>query len=716
MITRRQSLAGLGALFTLSWTVPGAAIRAARAAPGGGSPVGIWVAIHPDETVVVRIARSEMGQGTLTGLAQLVAEDLEADWSHIRAELVPPHANFAAKRAWGDMSTGGSRGIRASVDYVRQGGAAARMMLTEAAAAGWGVPAAECRARLGVVTHQPSGRTATYGALAEAAAQRPVPKDVPLKPQAEWTIIGRSVPRLDTPPKLTGELQFGIDVRLPGMLSGAVAQAPVFGAKLAGYDAAPILARPGVRHVVPVFDNGLAVLADTWWQAKTALDAMAIRWTETANEAVSSATIAAHMADGLHAAEAGAGHVIGDAPTALAAAKTRVEATYATPFLNHATLEPMNCTAMVRDGGVEVWVGTQNGDATLAAAAEVAGVPLERVRVNKYTLGGGFGRRGQQDYVRMAVAVAKQVPGTPVKLLWSREEDMQHCFYRPVSQCRLEGGLDEHGNLTALHMRISGQSINAWLRPDGNLPGTDLRQMQGVVPEEFGYNAIPNLLVDYAMRNTHVPVGPWRGVNLNQNAVYIECFMDELAHAAGRDPLEFRRAVMGKNPIHLAVLNAVAAKAEYDKPLPPGVFRGVAQNAGYGSYTAAIAEVSVTPQGVLTVRRIVAGTDPGHVVNPDLVRAQVEGSFVFGLGAGLYSEITIDKGRTVEANFDTYEVMRMAATPVVETVMVPSGGFWGGVGEPTIAVAMPAVLNAIFAATGKRIRTLPLKQQDLAHA
>jgi len=542
----------------------------------------------------------------------------------------------------------------------------------------------------------------------------PAPKDVPLKAEADWTIIGKSLPRLDTAPKLDGSLLYGIDVRLPGMLSAAVAQCPVFGGKLAGFDSAAILQRPGVRQVVPVFDNAVAVVADTWWQAKTALEAMPIRWNEGPNAGVDSKQIAERVAQGLDAADAGAGNVIGDAKAALAGASKRVEGVYGAPFLNHATLEPMNCTALVADGGVEVWVGTQNGDATLAAAAEAAGVPLEKVRVNKYTLGGGFGRRGQQDYVRFAVA--KQVPGRPVKLLWSREEDMQHGFYRPVSQARLVGGLDDKGNLTALHMRISGQSINAWLRPDGNLPGTDLRQMQGVVPEEFGYMAIPNLLVDYAMRNTHVPVGPWRGVNLNQNAFYLECFMDELAHAAGRDPLEFRQALMAKNKLHLAVLNATAERAGWGKPLPPGVFRGIAQNYGYGSYTAAVAEVSVSDQSRLRIHRIVAGTDSGHVVNPEMVTAQVEGSFVFGLSACLASEITVEKGRVVEGNFDTYEVMRMEDMPKVETVMVPSGGFWGGVGEPTIAVATPAVVNAVFAATGKRIRSLPLKQHDLAKA
>ncbi|MBV8913508.1 MAG: xanthine dehydrogenase family protein molybdopterin-binding subunit, partial [Acetobacteraceae bacterium] len=441
-----------------------------------------------------------------------------------------------------------------------------------------------------------------------------------------------------------------------------------------------------------------------------------ITWSQTPNAAVSSADIAAHLRDGLEAADAGIGFKSGDAPAAIAGAAKRIEATYSTPFLNHATLEPMNCTALVTDGGCEIWVGTQNGDAALAAAADAAGVPLSKVQVHKYLLGGGFGRRGQQDYTRFAVLLAKQVPGRPVKLLWSREEDMQHDFYRPISMCKLEGGLDANGKLTGFRMRVSGQSINAWLRPDGNPPGVDMRQLQGLGPDEFGYLALPNFQIEYAMRNTHVPVGPWRGVNLNQNAVYIECFIDELAHAAGRDPLEFRQAIMAKNPTNLAVLNAVAERAGWNKPAPPGVYRGIAQQAGYGSYTAAVAEVSVSDRGELKILKITAGTDPGHVVNPDQVRAQVEGSFVYGLSACLYSEITVERGRVVQANFDTYQVARMRDMPVVDTVIAPSGGFWGGVGEPTISVASPAVLNAIFAATGKRIRTLPIRDQDLRRA
>jgi isoquinoline 1-oxidoreductase beta subunit len=384
--------------------------------------------------------------------------------------------------------------------------------------------------------------------------------------------------------------------------------------------------------------------------------------------------------------------------------------------LNHATLEPMNCTALVTADAVEIWVASQNGEASLAAAAEAGGVPLGTVKVNKLHLGGGFGRRGFQDYTRQAVLLAKQIPGRPVKLIWSREEDMQHCFYRPITQAKMTGSLDEKGNLTGLHMRISGQSILAWVAPSRVTNGVDKIHFQGLLEDEFGYTNIPNLLIDHAMRNTHVPVGFWRGVNHNQNAVYLECFIDEMAHAAGKDPLAFRRDLLAKSPKHLAVLNAACAKADYDKPLPAGVFRGICQNYGFGSYTAAVAEVSVSAKGKLKIHRIVAAIDCGVAVNPDQIAAQVEGSFVYGLSALLYSENTIQKGRVVEGNFDTYEVMRIDDMPRVETVIVPSGGFWGGVGEPTIAVAAPAVLNAIFAATGKRVRSLPLKHHDLRNA
>ncbi|TMG87732.1 MAG: xanthine dehydrogenase family protein molybdopterin-binding subunit, partial [Betaproteobacteria bacterium] len=398
-------------------------------------------------------------------------------------------------------------------------------------------------------------------------------------------------------------------------------------------------------------------------------------------------------------------------------AAKRVEAVYSTPFLAHATMEPMNCTVKISGDKAEVWVPTQNAEASLAALSEQSGLPLDRCEVYRIDLGGGFGRRGgTQDYVRQATAIAKQFPGVPIKLIWSREEDMSHDFYRPISQCRLTAGLDESGKLTALHVRISGQSINAFLNPSSVAEGKDERQLQGYYEKpgdaQLGYT-FPNLLMEYAMRNTHVPVGPWRGVNTNQNAVYMECFIDEAARAAGTDPLEFRRALMRNHPKHLAVLNAAAEKADWGKPLPPGIHRGIAQFMGYGSYSAAVAEVSVSSEGKLRVHRMVMAINCGHAVNPNQIAAQVEGSVAYGLTATMYGECTVDKGRMVEQNFDTYQIMRLAEMPKVETVIVPTYDFWGGVGEPTICVVAPSVMNAIYAATSKPVRSLPLKNAKL---
>ena len=569
-LRRRSFLGSVAALsggVALGWHVP-------AFAQSGGQELGIWVVVSPDDTTVVRIARSEMGQGTFTGLAQLVADELDADWKHVRAEYVSPDENLAHKRAWGDMSTGGSRGIRGSVDYVRKGGAAARAMLIEAAAQRWNVPVAECTAANSVLTHTPSGRTLRYGEVAADAAKLPVPTEVKLKTPAQWTIIGKPVKRLDTVDKLSGKQVFAIDVQLPDMLNAAIAQCPVYDGKLKSFDADKIKSMPGVRHVVAVGDNAVAVVADKWYQAKTALAALPIVWDEGPSATVDSAQIATLLKGGLDAKEAALGQKHGDVEAGLAGAGKVIEAVYAAPFLAHATMEPMNCTAKFADGKVEIWVASQNGDASLAAAAEAAGVKLGDVKVNKLHLGGGFGRRGQQDYTRQAVLIAQQIPGRPVKLIWSREEDTTHDFYRPITQCKLRAGLDASGNVVALHARLSGQSILAYLMPSRMENGVDMIAFQSWTKEEFGYSAIPNLLIDHAVRNTHVPVGFWRGVNTNQNAIYMECFIDELAHAAGKDPLEFRRALLMNSPKHLAVLNAVAAKAGSGKPLPQGVFRG----------------------------------------------------------------------------------------------------------------------------------------------
>ncbi|MEQ1772588.1 MAG: molybdopterin cofactor-binding domain-containing protein [Burkholderiales bacterium] len=679
-----------------------------------GSPeVTHWVVIRPDDTVVIRIARTEMGQGTLTGLAQMVAEELECDWSKVTTEYVTPGQSVARKRAWGDFSTGGSRGIRESHQYVRQGGATARSMLIQAAAEAWKVPAAECSAANSVITHNPSGRKVTFGKVAEAAARITPPKDVPLKDPKNWKVIGKNVKRLDTVDKLTGKQVYGFDLKMPGMVNAAIMECPVFGGKVKSFDAAKISSRKGVKKVVQVGDTAVAVIADTWWQAKTALDALPIVWDEGPNAKVSSASFAEVMKAGLDADQAFVGNDAGDAKAALAGAVKKIEAVYAYPFQNHACMEPMNATALYTADKCEVWVPTQNGEAAFAATLAASGLPADKCEVYKIHCGGGFGRRGAfHDYVTQAVRIAKEMPGVPVKLLYSREEDMRQGRFHPVTQAKMVGGFDANNNLVGLHMRISGQSILSAVRPEALQKGMDPATFQGLARGgefEFGYKGIPNLLIDHAMRNPHVPPGFWRGVNINQNAIYAECFMDELAHAAGQDPLEFRRKLMANNPKHLAVLNAVAEKAGWGKPAAKGVFRGLAQMKAFNSFVAACAEVSVSSDNKVKVHRIVAATDSGYAVNPAQIERQIAGSFVYGLSALFDQECTIKNGRMEQENFNTYNSMKIAQMPKVECIVMPSGGFWGGIGEPTICVAAPAVLNAIFAATGKRLRTVPLK-------
>lgn len=694
------------------------------AAQGAAPEINAWVVVQPDERVIIRIARSEMGQGTLTGLAQLVAEELEADWSRVSTEYPTPGQNLARKRAWGNFSTGGSRGIRESHDYVRKGGAAARLMLVQAAANEWQVPAAECRAAAGVITHAGSNRRTSYGKVAAAAATLTPPAEVALKDPRDWKLAGKRLARLDTVDKTNGRQIYGADLQLPGLLNAAIKDCPVFGGRLKAYDAAAVERMPGVKKVVRVNDSAVAVVADTWWRAKKALDALPVEWDYGASAGVQQAGINAMLKAGLDAEQAAVGNSQGDARAALAGAARRLDAVYAYPHQNHATMEPMNATAKWTAERCEVWTPTQNGEAALAAAAEAAGLPPAQCEVYKIHLGGGFGRRGAvHDWVRQAVAIARQLPGTPVKLLWSREEDMTHGLYHPITQCRLSAGIDAQGNVSALHMRISGQSILAGLFPQNVRDGRDPVVFQGLNAgggeAMIGYT-FPHLLIDHAMRNPHVPPGFWRGVNLNQNTIYLECFIDEIAHATQQDPLALRRKLMARHPKHLAVLEAAAERAGWGRPAPDvggrKVYRGLAQTHGFGSYVAACAEVSVSAEGVLKIHRIVAATDPGHAVNPQQIEAQVEGSFVYGLSAALYGECTVKDGRIEQRNFDTYPVMLMDEMPKVETIVMPSGGFWGGVGEPTIAVAAPAVLNAIFAATGKRIRELPLSRHSLKQA
>lgn len=715
--SRRSFLAGSAAAvggLSVGFHIPFGDAAAADQTP----ELNAWVVIEPDETVVIRIARSEMGQGTLTGLAQLAAEELDCDWSKVTYEFPTPGQNVARKRAWGDYSTVGSRGIRMSHEYVRKGGAAARMMLIQAAADSWKVPASECTASNGAVHHAKSERTLSYGKLASAAAKLTPPdaKEIKLKDPKDWKILGQPLKRLDTPLKVNGKAQYGIDVRLPGMLYASLKACPVVGGKVKSFDAAKIEGRKGVKKVVQVEDHVVAVIADSWWRAKTALDAMPIVWDEGPNAKVSSETIAAWLKEGLDSDDGLVGNNGGDVKAALAGAAKTFEAVYSYPYQSHAPMEPMNATALYTPDKCEVWASTQDGESSLATTSEASGLPIQKCEVYKTFLGGGFGRRGAgQDYIRYAVLIAKQMPGTPIKALWTREEDTTHDWYHPITQCKISAGFDKDNNLVAIHYRISGQSIIAGVMParlqQGRDPATFSGFYAGGEEAVYGYS-VPNILVDHSMRNPHLKPGFWRGVNINHNAIYIECFMDELAKEVGMDALEFRRKLMSKHPKHLAVLNAAAERGGWGKPAPAGVYRGLAQAHVFGSYVAACAEVSVDGNKV-KIHRIVAATDPGYAANPAQIERQVAGSFVYGLTGLFLGGITVKDGKVEQENFDSYDMMRIKEMPKVETIVMASGGFWGGVGEPTICVAAPAVLNAIANATGKRYRTFPLRDHGL---
>jgi isoquinoline 1-oxidoreductase beta subunit len=693
-----------------------------------------WIVIQPDDTVIIRVARSEMGQGALTALPMLVAEELECDWAKVRPEFAPPSENLKRKgewrgmaaqgaypghelmHHWGSMSTGGSRGTRDSQLYLREAGAMARWMLIEAAAKEWNVPAAECNAANGVITHGPTGRKTTFGKVAGDAARIPPPMRVTLKDPKTWKLCGKPVRQINAPAKVSGALLYGIDVRVPEMLYATIAQCPVFGGKIRSVDESKAKGMPGVRQIVRLNGSTVCVIADSFWQAKKALDALVINWDEGSNAAVTSDSIAEFQRAGFGATNAGITNQTGDALAGIEGAAKKVEAEYNTPFLDHANMEPMNATARVAGGRVEVWVSSQNGDAALAAAAEAGGVRPENVFVHKMHLGGGLGRRGSyNDPIRYAVLAARRTEGRPVKLVYTREEDMSQGFYRPASRIVMRGGLDDKGNPVGLHVRIAGQSINAWHFPDRIKDNLDPAQANGFHKSDFGYT-FPNLRVEVVMRNTHVPVGVWRSVNSSQNSFYKESFIDELAHAAGKDPFEFRRTLLANAPKHKRVLEAVAEKAGWGKPLPQGVFRGIAVENAYGSYQAVVAEASVSDRGQLKVHRIVNAIDCGHAVNPNIIDQQMQGSVVMAISAMLYGENRVERGRVIDKNFDTYQLLRIDEMPIVENHIVPSFDFWGGIGEAGVPPIAPAICNAIFAATGYRVRSLPLKHHKLRKA
>ena len=706
----------------------------ASAAIGGGLAIGVnpfgsvagaggaenwpeitaWLEIRPDDTVIMRSAFDEMGQGSLTGLAQLVVEELECDWNNVTWELPTPGTSIARKHVWGEFRTDSSASIRASHEHLRKAGAAARMMLVRAAANAWSVPVAECSISKGVISHKTQHRRATYGQVAALAARLEIPKDVRLKEPKDWTIIGKPVKRPDTIDRITGRQVYGADIVRPGMRNAAIKACPVFGGKVKRFDSATAERMPGVDKILRVGNSAVAVVADTWWHAKTALDVVVVDWEPGENANVSSASIDAMLTEGLAARDAFVHVRTGNSAAAIAGAAKRVEAIYDYPFQTHACMEPMNATALYARERCEVWCGSQHPDGVLEAVARAAGLPLAQCDVHRVSLGGGFGRRLFTEHVVQAVQIAKEMPGTPVKLLWSREEDITQGAYHPVMKAKLTGGLASDGQLAGLEIRISGPSIMTSYMPSELDNGRDLEVFRGFYlqgREALEYWA-QNITIDHAMRNTHVPPGFWRGVNLNHNAIFLECFIDEMAHAAGQDPLEFRRNLMLFDPKARAVLDAVAEKGGWGSKTADGRFRGLAQFRMTASYFAALAEISVDSDRV-KVHRIVVAIDPGYAVNPAQIERQIAGGTVFGLSALFLQQCTVENGCIEQHNFDTYDMVRIAQMPKIESIVMPSGGFWGGVGEATAGLAAPAVLNAYFAATGRRIRSIPLNNHGI---
>ena len=697
------SAAAIGGGMALGFALPRG--RAAEGPPN----INAWITIQPDDTVIIRVAHSEMGQGSFTALPMLVAEELECDWRKVRPQLVGPAENLRRGHMWGDMSTNASRSISASQEELRHAGATAREMLIAAAAARWQVPASECRAANSRITHVPSGRVARFGEVAAAAAAVPAPREVVLKAPKDWTLIGTSPKRIESADKITGKPIYGIDIRLPNMLYAAIRQCPVFKGALSAVDKSSVAGMKGVRRVVALPD-AVAIVADSWWHARRAVDAVRVTWGRTEFDSVSTETLHRTLRDGLAADGAGVGLQDGDVAAGFAQAAKLIEAEYSVPFLAHATLEPQNCTAHVTGDRVEIWAPTQDGDTALVAAADAAGVPPENVIVHIPMLGGGFGRRGTiQDFVRQAVLIAKTVDA-PVKLVWTREEDTQHDFYRPMAMAKLTAGLDGSGRPVAWKVRIAGQSILASVIPE--MSGMIDRNFLQAFLEDMPYR-IPNYLVELAMVSTHVPVGVWRSVNHSQNAFFKESFIDEMAHAGGNDPYLFRRSLLARKPRHLAVLDAAAQRAGWQAAAPPDRFRGIALNEACDSICAHVVEISLRERGQLHIDRVVVALDCGFVVHPRFVELQVQSAVAFALTAALYGEIRVKDGRIEQSNFNDCPVLRLAEMPRVETVLVPSGQIWGGVGEPPVPPLAPALCNAIFAATGRRVRSLPLKKEDL---
>ncbi len=715
-IARRDFLkttATIGGGLCIAAYVPELAAHPDSSAPASATVFApnAFVRIAPDDTVTVISNHSEMGQGIYTSLPMLLNEELEADWSKIKVEAAPvdPVYNHTL---YGVQMTGGSSTTPSEWERFRKMGAMARIMLVDAAAQKWGVPASECRVQKGVVIHSASGKKATYGSLADAASQVKPPANIPLKDPKQFTLIGKPVRRLDTPSKVDGTAQFGLDVRLPGMLFALVARPPVFGGKVVSFDATEALKIPGVRAVEQI-PSGVAIVADRFWPAKLAREKVKITWDDGENAKLSTSQMLADFSR-QSATPGNIAKKTGDPAAALAGAAKTITAEYDVPYLAHAMMEPLNCVVDLRADSCELWTGTQFETVDRANAAKTAGLPPEKVKINTTLLGGGFGRRANpaSDFVIEAVNVAK-VAKAPVKVVWTREDDLAGGWYRPMWHDRFAAGLDARGNPIVWTHTIVGQSImqGTSFEQFTIKDGVDSTSVEGAADLLYG---IPNLQVDLHSPTIGVPVQWWRSVGHSHTGFSVESFFDEVAHAGGKDPYELRRKLLANQPRMLAVLQLVAEKAGWGKPLPAGRGRGIATHFSFDSYVAQVIEASVEKDGTVRVHRVVCAVDCGRTVNPDIVKAQMEGGIVFGLTAALKTEITLENGRVQQTNFHDYQMLRMFESPQIEVHIVPSEQNPTGVGEPSVPPVAPALTNAIFAATGKRIRRLPIRASDLA--
>jgi isoquinoline 1-oxidoreductase beta subunit len=692
----------VGAGLVVGFEIPlGRRTAVAQQGPGLFTP-NQWITIDRDGLVTIINSVVEMGQGSLTTMPMIVADELDADLGRIKVQQAPANPALYANPVTKTQSYGGSRGVRDHMQMLRKAGAVAREMLMQAAANEWGAPLGEVTTEPGVVIHKPTGRRLPYGALVDKAAQLPVPQDPKLKTPDQFRYIGKIVRRRDTPVKVNGTAIFGMDVQVPGMLIASIERCPVFGGEVKSFDATAAKRVKGVSHVVKV-TNGVAVVADSFWAAFQGRKALKVAWDEGALATLTSEQISS----GYKAATAQKGQQArtdGDAEKALAEGGKIVEAIYEVPFLEHACMEPMNATAHVRADACEIWAPTQNPGGTQQTGARLTGLPANKVIVNTTFLGGGFGRRSEQDFITDAVETSKAV-GKPVKVMWTREDDIQHGFYRPATYNVFKAALDDKGMPVAWWNRIVGPGLQV---QKGRVPAYSLDATALAGARDMPYD-VPNVLVEWIHKDFGVPVGFWRSVGASQNIYIVEGFVDELAHAAGKDPFEYRRAILGKSPRHKAVLELAAQKANWGAPLPAGRARGIAVAFSFGSYAAHVAEVSVAPDGKVRVHKIVGAIDAGIAVNPDQVKAQMEGGAIYALTSVFYGEITIDRGRVKQSNFHDYRMLRIDEAPEIEVHILDSGQAPGGLGEPGVPTVAPAVCNAIFALTGKRIRKLPLE-------